>query len=417
MRPTTRRLAQEGHAENDPNLSSLRAAKFTEWLKQGNWEVTAHDPTSVTFERLLPWSLKIIKRYTLEPVPAGSRQDPNFPGYNLRLDVEVQNTGMRRTGVAYRLDGPTGLPIEGWWYAHKISRSIGSVPPDSATSSCGSRTTPCCRSTARQIAEEGANRLVRARRWPSSGVDAVYFSAVFIPVKNFARGRLARQHRSDPRRSAAGRPHSRPFHQRLLPAHPQAGRARCRASRRKTRTSSSSVRSGPTCSPSTKPPTIPTIPSETSSTTVCGRSAPSPAACSASCTSSTASSATMASPSSCSPCSSAVHVSDQLQADSEHGPHAGPQAGDRPHQRKIQRRHAEAVAAMQELYRKNKINPLGGCLPVFLQLPIFIGLYRSIMVDVELRQSPLFGAVDSLVLRPGRARHALRLVVVDARVR
>ena len=47
--------------------------------------------------------------------------------------------------------------------------------------------------------------------------------------------------------------------------------------------------------------------------------------------------------------------------------------------------------AMQELYRKNKINPLGGCLPVFLQLPIFIGLYRSIMVDVELRQAPLFG--------------------------
>ena len=47
--------------------------------------------------------------------------------------------------------------------------------------------------------------------------------------------------------------------------------------------------------------------------------------------------------------------------------------------------------AMQELYRKHKINPLGGCLPVFLQLPIFIGLYRSLMVDVELRQSPLFG--------------------------
>jgi YidC/Oxa1 family membrane protein insertase len=49
-------------------------------------------------------------------------------------------------------------------------------------------------------------------------------------------------------------------------------------------------------------------------------------------------------------------------------------------------------AAIQELYRKNKINPLGGCLPVFLQLPIFIGLYRSLAVDVELRQSPLFSS-------------------------
>jgi YidC/Oxa1 family membrane protein insertase len=47
--------------------------------------------------------------------------------------------------------------------------------------------------------------------------------------------------------------------------------------------------------------------------------------------------------------------------------------------------------AMQELYRKHQINPLGGCLPLILQLPIFIGLYRSIMIDVELRQTPLFG--------------------------
>jgi YidC/Oxa1 family membrane protein insertase len=47
--------------------------------------------------------------------------------------------------------------------------------------------------------------------------------------------------------------------------------------------------------------------------------------------------------------------------------------------------------AIQELYRKNNINPLGGCLPVFLQLPIFIGLYRALMVDIELRMSPLFG--------------------------
>jgi YidC/Oxa1 family membrane protein insertase len=46
--------------------------------------------------------------------------------------------------------------------------------------------------------------------------------------------------------------------------------------------------------------------------------------------------------------------------------------------------------ATQELYRKHNINPLGGCLPLFLQMPIFIGLYRALMVDVELRQSPLF---------------------------
>jgi YidC/Oxa1 family membrane protein insertase len=45
--------------------------------------------------------------------------------------------------------------------------------------------------------------------------------------------------------------------------------------------------------------------------------------------------------------------------------------------------------AMQQLYRKHSINPLGGCLPLLIQLPIFIGLYRGLAVDVELRGSPL----------------------------
>jgi YidC/Oxa1 family membrane protein insertase len=47
--------------------------------------------------------------------------------------------------------------------------------------------------------------------------------------------------------------------------------------------------------------------------------------------------------------------------------------------------------AIQELYRKHNINPLGGCLPLLLQLPVFVGLYKALMIDVELRQSPLFG--------------------------
>src|SRR4029079_1785666 len=47
--------------------------------------------------------------------------------------------------------------------------------------------------------------------------------------------------------------------------------------------------------------------------------------------------------------------------------------------------------ATQELYRKHKINPLGGCLPMLLQCPVFIGLYRALMIDVELRNSPLLG--------------------------
>ena len=47
--------------------------------------------------------------------------------------------------------------------------------------------------------------------------------------------------------------------------------------------------------------------------------------------------------------------------------------------------------AQQELFRKHNYNPLSGCLPVFIQLPIFIGLYRALMVDVELRGASLLG--------------------------
>jgi YidC/Oxa1 family membrane protein insertase len=51
---------------------------------------------------------------------------------------------------------------------------------------------------------------------------------------------------------------------------------------------------------------------------------------------------------------------------------------------------AEAkVKAQQELFKKHNYNPLSGCLVFVFQLPIFIGLYRGLMVDVELRQAPL----------------------------
>jgi len=44
--------------------------------------------------------------------------------------------------------------------------------------------------------------------------------------------------------------------------------------------------------------------------------------------------------------------------------------------------------AMMELYRTEKINPLGGCLPVVVQIPVFIALYWVLLASVELRQAP-----------------------------
>ncbi len=51
---------------------------------------------------------------------------------------------------------------------------------------------------------------------------------------------------------------------------------------------------------------------------------------------------------------------------------------------------------MMELYKKEKVNPLGGCLPILLQMPIFIALYWSLMESVELRHSPFFGWITDL---------------------
>jgi YidC/Oxa1 family membrane protein insertase len=51
---------------------------------------------------------------------------------------------------------------------------------------------------------------------------------------------------------------------------------------------------------------------------------------------------------------------------------------------------AEAkMRAQQELFRKHNYHPASGCLVMLVQLPIFIALYRALMVDVELRQAPL----------------------------
>lgn len=52
--------------------------------------------------------------------------------------------------------------------------------------------------------------------------------------------------------------------------------------------------------------------------------------------------------------------------------------------------------AMMDLYKTEKINPLGGCLPMLIQIPVFIGLYWAILESVELRHAPFFGWINDL---------------------
>jgi YidC/Oxa1 family membrane protein insertase len=51
---------------------------------------------------------------------------------------------------------------------------------------------------------------------------------------------------------------------------------------------------------------------------------------------------------------------------------------------------------MMELYKKEKVNPASGCLPILLQIPIFFSLYKVIFVTLELRHAPWIGWIDDL---------------------
>ncbi|NPD19570.1 membrane protein insertase YidC [Alterinioella nitratireducens] len=51
---------------------------------------------------------------------------------------------------------------------------------------------------------------------------------------------------------------------------------------------------------------------------------------------------------------------------------------------------------MMELYKKEKVNPASGCLPILLQIPIFFSLYKVIFVTLELRHAPFFGWLNDL---------------------
>ncbi len=52
--------------------------------------------------------------------------------------------------------------------------------------------------------------------------------------------------------------------------------------------------------------------------------------------------------------------------------------------------------AMMELYKKEKVSPMSGCLPIFVQIPIFFALYKVILTTIELRHAPFYGWIHDL---------------------
>jgi len=71
-----------------------------------------------------------------------------------------------------------------------------------------------------------------------------------------------------------------------------------------------------------------------------------------------------------------------------------------PQMMAIRDRYADDKAKQQqelmELYRKEKINPLAGCLPIAIQIPVFFSLYKVLFVTIEMRHAPFFGWIHDL---------------------
>ena len=74
-----------------------------------------------------------------------------------------------------------------------------------------------------------------------------------------------------------------------------------------------------------------------------------------------------------------------------------------PRMKQISERYADdrqrKGQAMMELYKKEKINPLGGCLPIVVQIPVFIALYYVLLESVELRQAPWILWINDLSIK------------------
>jgi YidC/Oxa1 family membrane protein insertase len=71
-----------------------------------------------------------------------------------------------------------------------------------------------------------------------------------------------------------------------------------------------------------------------------------------------------------------------------------------PEMEKLRERHKDDKMAMQKelmgLYQKEKINPMAGCLPVLLQVPVFFALYKVLFVTIDMRHAPFYGWIKDL---------------------
>src|SRR5207237_495613 len=105
--------------------------------------------------------------------------DSSYPAYSLLMDVSIANVGDQLHKVAYRLEGPTGLPTEGAWYASKVTWGEGGGLRDVIVHFEGAK--------ADEIGPSYLANPEYKKNWVNqpleyAAVDAQYFSSALIPL-------------------------------------------------------------------------------------------------------------------------------------------------------------------------------------------------------------------------------------------
>jgi len=367
--------------EKAEGIDANRLAADFDWELEGarlrnvNWEVASHDESHVTYRRALPqWDLEVVKTFRLAKVAPEDAENPDAPAYHLAFDIEFRNTGKGPRKVAYYVDGPNGLPTEGWWYGSKVSRDWSAVGLRDVIVSFQGDTHVL---SAIQIGKGTSEPLQRDQPMSYVGVDAQYFDAILIP------------RRPDP--SEIWFSQWQPLRYGPVAADlPNLTNTSFRVT--------STVRDlKPGAAMQEKflifaGPKRPELLAEYDLGDVITYGWFGPVARLLLAILHTFYAAipnygvaivllTVLVRGCMFPLSKKQALNAQKMQELQ------------PEIKKIQEKYKNNLEArgkaQQELFRKHNYNPMGGCLILFLQLPIFVGLYRGLMVDVELRGAPL----------------------------
>jgi YidC/Oxa1 family membrane protein insertase len=358
-------------------------------LRGVNWKGDKLNDHTIQFERIVAkYNLKVIKRYQL------AQSDPSIEGpqadHHLTITIELQNLDQDKPrDLAYRLDGPTGLPTEGWWFLNRISTSWSGV----GTRDVALRfeDNPATLISSLKIAEGTVDEEKRPETDKAplvyAGVDSQYFAAVLLPQRAAPNDvwfseikplRVGEVPKDVPRRKLTNvtcrlvstklhlEPGESAKHEFQLFVGPKQPALLAQYGTDNTTLEQLVYFGwsiwGVVAAFLTKVlhffyGIVGNYGIAIIMLTVLVRLC-------------------------MFPLSRKQALSAQKMQELQ------------PEMKKINEKfkgNNEARArAMQELWRKHNYNPMGGCLLAFVQLPIFIGLYRALMIDVELRGAPLF---------------------------